>query len=147
MNSIICPISSERIDSNVSRLTVFLNVVMMMLFVVTSQPVFAFIAAFDYFVRAALDMKYSPFRRLSLAIINGLHLEKKPIGLAQKIFASRLGFLCAFAAAILALTGYTTASIYVAVFLMILSILDAVFNFCVGCLIYNYVVYPFYKNK
>lgn len=147
MNSIICPISSERIDSNVSRLTVFFNVVLMMLFVLTLQPVFALIVAIDCFIRAALDMKYSPFRRLSQVIINRLNLKKKPIDLAQKIFASRLGFLCAIAAAILTLTGYTTASIYVAVFLMILSILDSVFNFCVGCLIYNYVVYPFYKNK
>lgn len=146
LNNIICPISIERIDSNVSRLTVFLNVVLMLAFMFTLQSAFIYIVAIDYFIRAALDVKYSPIRWVSLGIINGLHLKKKPIDLAQKIFASRLGFLCAFASSILIAFNQTAASVYVAGFLMILSTLDSVFNLCVGCLIYNYIVYPFYKD-
>lgn len=147
LNSIVCPISIERIDSNVSRLAVFLNVVLMVVFMFTLQPIYIYIVAIDCFIRAALDVKFSPIRWISLGIINGLHLKKKPIDLAQKIFASRLGFLCAFTSSILFACNQTTASVYVAGFLMILSTLDSVFNVCVGCLIYNYIVYPFYKDK
>lgn len=144
--SLICPISSENIDSNTSRLTVFLNVLLMSGFLITLNPVFISIVAIDYFVRATLDKKYSPIRFLASGIVNAMNLKKKPINLGQKIFASRLGFLCAISSLILILLGYSTASIIVATLLMSLAILDSVFNFCVGCLIYNYLVYPFYKN-
>ena len=144
--SLICPISSVKIDSNTSRLTVFLNVLLMAGFLISLNPVFISIVAIDYFVRAALDIKYSPIRFVASRAVNAMNLRKKPINLAQKIFASRLGFLCAISSLILILLGYNTASIIVATLLMCLAILDSVFNFCVGCLIYNYLVYPFYKN-
>jgi hypothetical protein len=147
MNTIVCPISIEKIDSRVSRLTVFLNVILMALFIATSSPVYIFIVALDYFIRATLDPKYSPLRFIAVGIIDMFDFEKKPIGLAPKIFASRLGFLCALAAYLLVLMGYTTPALAVAGFLMVLSLMDSVLNFCVGCLIYNYLVYPFYKDK
>ena len=147
MKNVICPISSERIDSNVSRLTVFLNVVLMALFLVTLNPVYIIVVTVDYFIRAALDVKYSPIRLVAVGAGRGLNLEKKPIDLAQKIFASRLGLLCALASTVLVLLDYNIASMSIAGFLMVLSIMDSVFNFCVGCLIYNYLVYPFYKDK
>jgi hypothetical protein len=147
MNTLVCPISDEKIDSRVSRLTVFLNVVLMALFIATSNPVYIFVVAMDYFIRAALDPQYSPLRFLAAGFINIFEFEKKPIGLAPKIFASRLGFLCALAAFLLVLMGYTTAALAVAGVLMILALMDSVLNICVGCLIYNYLVYPFYKDK
>jgi len=147
MNSIICPISPEKIDSNTSRLTIFLNVVLMVLFLITLNPFFILIVSLDYFIRAALDVKYSPLRLIAYGMVNTLSLKKKPINLAQKIFASRLGFLCAITSAILILLGYNTSSMIVVGILLSLSIMDSVFNFCVGCLIYNYLVFPYYKNK
>ena len=147
MKNVVCPISSERIDSNVSRLTVFLNVVLMALFLVTLNPVYIIVVTVDYFIRAALHVKYSPIRLVAVGAVQGLNLKKKPIDLAQKIFASRLGLLCAFASTVLLLLDYNIASMSIAGFLMVLSIMDSVFNFCVGCLIYNYLVYPFYKDK
>jgi len=147
MNSIICPISPEKIDSNTSRLTIFLNVVLMVLFLITLNPFFILIVSLDYFIRAALDVKYSPLRLIAYGVVNTLSLKKKPINLAQKIFASRLGFLCAITSAILILLGYNTSSMIVVGILLSLSIMDSVFNFCVGCLIYNYLVFPYYKNK
>jgi hypothetical protein len=147
MNTLICPISVETIDSRVSRLTVFLNVVLMALFLATSNPVYIFIVAADYFIRAALDLKYSPLRFMAANIVGMFGFEKKPIGLAPKIFASRLGFLCALAASVLAVTGYPTAALVMALLLAVLSFMDSVLNVCVGCLIYHYLVYPFYKDK
>jgi hypothetical protein len=39
------------------------------------------------------------------------------------------------------------ASVITMSMLMILAIADSVLNFCVGCLMYNYLVYPFYKHR
>lgn len=147
INNIICPVSTEKIDLNVSRLTVFLNVLLMGLFVYTLNPIYLVIVTIDYFIRAVLDGAYSPIRYAAVQIVGLLPLEKKPIGLAQKVFASRLGLLCAIVSGILLLLGNTTGSIIAISILLVLSFADSVLNFCVGCLIYNYVVYPFYKNK
>ena len=147
MKNIVCPVSTEKIDSNVSRLTVFFNVILMAIFLVSLNPIFIIVVAIDYLIRAALDIKYSPIRLIASAGIGLFNFKKKPINLAPKVFASRLGFLCALASAVLVLMGYTTASMVIAGLLMILSIMDSVFNFCVGCMIYHYLVYPFYKDK
>ncbi|WP_167611552.1 DUF4395 domain-containing protein [Maribellus sediminis] len=147
MKGIVCPISIEKIDSNVSRLTVFINVVFMGVFLYSKNPLFIGIVAVDYFIRATLKVEYSPIRFLALYIISALNVKKKPINLAPKIFASRLGLICALMAAILQLTGHTSGALITAGLLMVLSILDSVFNYCVGCIIYNFIVYPFYKDK
>jgi hypothetical protein len=147
VKEVVCPVSIEKIDSNVSRITIFINVILMVFFVFTLNPIFIGIVTLDYFTRAALNVKYSPIRLIALKIVEQLKLKKKPINQAQKVFASRLGVLCAFTALTLALSGFSIGAIIVASILLVLSTLDSVFNFCVGCLIYNYLVYPFYKDK
>lgn len=146
-SSLVCPVSNEKIDSNVSRTTIFLNVLFMSLFMVAGHPAFMLVVSIDYFIRAFLNMKYSPLRITALSIVNITGATKKPIDLAQKIFASRLGFLCAVFSFMFSLFGMDTASALVAGFLMILSIMDSVLNICVGCLIYNYLVFPFYRSS
>lgn len=145
-DNIVCPISVEKIDSNVSRLTIFFNVVLMAIYIYTHQPVFIIIVAIDYLIRAAFKVQYSPIRLIAKNIITLLKIKPKPINLAQKVFASRLGTICAVLATVLFYTGNITGSIVVTGILLALSTLDSVFNFCVGCLIYNYLVYPFYKK-
>lgn len=147
IKDVVCPVSFEKIDSNVSRITIFLNVILMVFFVFTLNPVFIGIVTIDYFIRATMKVKYSPIRVIAIQIANVLKLHKKPINQAQKVFASRLGFLCALTALVLIVLGHPSGAISIAGILLILSTLDSVFNFCVGCLIYNYLVYPFYKNK
>ena len=147
MKSLVCPISSEVIDSNVSRLTVFLNVILMGFFIFTLHPVLISIVTLDYFIRAFMHVKYSPLRFIAVFIVRLLGLKNKPIDLAPKIFASRLGFLCAGVSAILIFMDYSLASVVVIVLLMALSLMDSVLNFCVGCWVYAYLVVPFYKNR
>ncbi len=144
--NILCPISVEKIDSNVSRLTTLLNVFLMIGFLVTLNPLLVMIVTMDYFIRAFFDSRYSPIRFIAFKIASALNLQKKPIGLAQKVFASRLGFLCAAGSLIFLFTGNPFTSQIVLSLLMVLSTLDSVFNYCVGCLIYNYIVYPLYSR-
>lgn len=146
-SKIVCPVSIEKIDSNISRTTIFLNVVLMALFIMNKNPLFIAIVAFDYFIRAVLDVKYSPLRWLAIQLIKPFNFKQKPIDLAQKVFASRLGMLCSVSALLLTILNFNTAALVVASILLALSVLDSVFNFCVGCIIYNYLVYPFYKNR
>ncbi len=147
MNAIICPISSEKINLNVSRITVFINVLLMGLFFYTNSPIYIVIVLVDYFIRAFLKIEYSPVRFISVGIVKGLNMKGKTIDLAQKIFASRLGMLCALAALIFFYFDNQLGTSISLGMLMVLSFADSVFNLCVGCLIYNYIVFPFYKNR
>lgn len=147
MKAVICPISLEKTDSNISRLMAFISVLFSVSFIITLNPIFIILLSFDFLIRATINNKYSPIRFAAAGIVKALNLKKKPINLAQKVFASRLGLVCALCSLGLYLLGFNTASLVVAAILMILSFMDAVFKFCVGCLIYNYLVYPFYKNK
>ena len=79
MKKLVCPISTQTIDSNVSRLTVFLNVILMGTFLITSNPVFIIVVAIDYFLRAFVNIKYSPIRLVAMAVIGIFKIKKKPI--------------------------------------------------------------------
>lgn len=71
---------------------------------------------------------------------------KEYIAAAPKVFASRLGFICAVLGVVFISMGMTLASTIVIAMFTVLAILDSVFNFCVGCLIYHTLVFPFYKK-
>lgn len=141
--SLVCPISDKIVDSNISRLTVFLNVLLMGIFLYTHIPLVIIIVTIDYAIRAFWNTENSPACFTAKHLVRFLNISPKPIDLAPKIFAARLGFLCALTATIFILLNYTTASLVVTTLLITLSTLDSVFNFCLGCWIYAYIVIPF----
>lgn len=145
MNHLVCPISQEKIDSNISRLSVFTLVVLMAFFLVTSNPAWLYFVVLDYFLRAIGYGQYSLLTLCYTWVNQLLGIPPKYIDKAQKVFAARLGWLCSALALVLSLAGFTTAALVVIVLLATLSTMDSVFNFCVGCLIYNYLVLPFYS--
>lgn len=52
-SNIICPISTEKVDSHISRLTVFINDAIMVYFLFSLQPIAIYLVAVDYGIRAA----------------------------------------------------------------------------------------------
>lgn len=146
-NNLVCPISNEKIDSYLSRITVFLNVLLMLAYIFTSNPVFLSIVVIDYLIRASFNVKLSPMRFLARFIRGLIKLEPKYIDLAPKVFAARLGFVFALSALIAFVAGFNLLSIGIAIFLMTLSTLDSVFDFCLGCFVYHYLVFPFFNKQ
>src|SRR4051794_39790748 len=101
LKSVVCPISPLRMNGNVARITGFMMATMIGLYAFTGSIYFIFIIAIDYFIRAATPAKYSPFSWLAAKIAATFNLDPHPIDKAPKIFAARVGFLFAFAAAVL----------------------------------------------
>lgn len=147
MLHIVCPVSSKQIDSNASRLTVFVNTVLMIVFMFTLEPILLYIVSVDYFIRAAGLKKFSPIGFLSGKAVKMMGIKPKMIDMAQKVFASRLGFLCALGGTIFILLGWPIASMSIIGFFIVLTTLDSVFDVCVGCLIYNFLVFPWIGHK
>jgi len=146
LNKIVCPVSSEQVDSNVGRLTVFLNAVFLIVFLFTFKMIPLYVVIIDSGIRAAGYNNYSPLCILASFISKFLHLNRKMVGKSQKIFASRLGFICAVLGMIFITFNLPVASFAIISMFAVLALLDSVFNLCVGCLIYNYFVFPFFNK-
>jgi len=145
MKQIICPISDEKINEQITRL----NAIIGILFVVAA---FAFNSVFslvfltaDFYIRAFTKLRFSPVSYSSHWLTNTLKLGNKAIDKAPKIFAARLGFVMTLAITILVLAGLKIAALIVAGILIFFASLEFAFAICVGCLIYTYLVLPFNK--
>ena len=144
---LVCPVFFEKIDSNVSRLSVFLEVIMMAVYLITLNPVWITIVAIEYCINAFGDSRYSLTKGAAKGIVKALNLRPNFIDKGQKVFAARLGFICAALGLVFFILGNMTASLVITAFLFILATADSVFNLCLGCAIYNYLVYPFVRGK
>ncbi len=146
MKNLICPISPLRINENTARVTGFMMAAMIALFAFTRNITFILVIVVDYFLRAFTSLKYSPASWLASQIVQRLRLPEVKIEKAPKIFAARVGFL--FAAATLGLFYVNRKiSLVVGLVLMGFALLESVFNVCVGCLVYTYIILPFFKRK
>lgn len=146
MKNLFCPISSERINEQVPRITAMLVIVMVIVaFALDSLVLMAFVAA-DFFIRAFTKMKFSPLSCVAYWITQTLNLPAKPIDKAPKIFAARMGFVMSLAFAVLFAAQLGTAAVVIAGVLVFFAGLEFAFAFCAGCSIYSYLVLPFYKN-
>ena len=146
MKNLVCPISDQRVNEQVTRLNALFTILVVVLaFVLNSVLLFALLMA-DFFIRAFTEMKFSPISYTSHSVRNALSLSVKMIDKAPKIFAARLGFLMSSVIGVLFILNMTVASLTVAGMLIICATLEFAFGICLGCLIYTYMILPFYKK-
>jgi hypothetical protein len=146
MNSLICPISTLRLNHNVVRITGLMMASMIALYASTDLIYFMILIAIDYFIRAFTPLPYSPFSWLARQISQAFHLSEKQIDKAPKIFAARVGFLFALTSSVLFVV-HPGASLIVALVLMSFALLESVFDICMGCLVYHYIVFPIFGKE
>ena len=145
-DEVVCPVSFTQIDNNISRITVFFNMLLIALYLFTGSPLFMWLVAIDYGIRALWAPRYSPLRWAAIQVGNLARIPQQMIDAAQKIFAARVGFLFAIVSVLLFPVS-ATASTLVATVLLIFTFLDSVVGICFGCLVYNYIVLPFYRAR
>jgi len=146
MKNIFCPISTERIDEHVPRVTALLVISLVIAgFFYNSVAVLLVLLA-DFAVRAFTTMKYSFLSCIAYWLTNLLNLTPKEIDKAPKIFAARMGFVMVLAIVALQLAGLVTASKVVGGVLVFFAGLEFAIGFCAGCTIYTLFVLPFFKN-
>ncbi len=142
---LICPISPESINKRASRIGAALTALLLLGYAFTGLwPLVAFVVL-DYLVRVLTPYR-SPVAVLATWITKLFGIQPKLMNKGPKIFAWRVGFAMAVIA--LALVPFSPpASVFVAIALAAFNILDGVFNLCVGCVIYTYVVLPLLGPK
>ena len=141
MKTLICPISTQRINRHVVRLTGLMMATMIALYLLTGNITFIMVIVLDYFIRAFTNLPDSPFSWVAAQIADSFDWSPKQIDKAPKIFAARVGWLFAAATAVLYFI-YPPASPIVGTTLMAFALLESVLDFCVGCVVYTYIVLP-----
>lgn len=146
MKNIFCPISTERINEQIPRITSLL-VILVVIAGLAFQSVwlFAFLLA-DFAVRAFTKLRYSALSCVAYWISKALNLAPKSIDKAPKIFAARMGFVMVMAITVLFAADFSIAAKLIAGILVFFAGLEFSIAFCAGCTIYTYLVLPFYKN-
>ena len=146
MKALICPISTQRINRHVVRLTGLMMATMISLYLLTDNVVFILAIVIDYFIRAFTTLPYSPFSWTATQIASQFKWPTKLIDKAPKIFAARVGWLFAAATAVLYFI-FPPASLIVGATLMTFALLESIFDLCVGCIVYTYIVLPLMRNS
>ena len=145
MKQLICPISDQRVNEQVTRINAFLSILLVISgFAFNSVFFFVFLLA-DFYIRAFTKLKFSPLSYVSYYAANALKLNKKSIDKAPKIFAARLGFIFTLIIILFTVLQLHTAAFIVAGVLVFFATLKFALAVCVGCLLYTYFVLPFYK--
>lgn len=146
MNNLVCPISVQQINEYVSRVTAGILVSLISIFLISQNEIFLIIAVIDFGFRVFEKVKFSPASWFVSKIFNITGLPKKMVNKAPKVFAARLGFFLSAISLGLFFISPISATIIVGI-LGICVFADAAFNFCIGCVIYHYIVFPFYKKN
>lgn len=146
MKKIICPVSTERANENIVRITAFWVILLTGIFILFPNPFIPLYLAIDFYIRAFTRLRYSPLSWISSGISRSLNLSPRRIDKAPKIFAARVGFLFSVLMLTLVLTGFTLAAVSTASVLVLFAFLECVLNFCAGCWVYTYIVLPVYRE-
>src|SRR4051812_8960278 len=99
MRGLICPISPLRVNENVARVTAFLIVILVALYIFFPNPYLPLFLGIDFYIRGFTSLRYSPLSWLAAKINAIFQWPVLMTDKAKKIFAARVGFL--FSAAIL----------------------------------------------
>jgi len=146
MKNLVCPISDQRVNEHVTRFNAMFTIgIILLAFVLNSVVLFVFLMA-DFFIRAFTEIKFSPISFASHYLSNTLNLPIKLIDKAPKVFAARLGFLMTTLIAGLFVIGLNAYAIFVASILVFFANLELFFAICIGCMLYTYLILPFFKK-
>jgi len=139
-----CPMSFENIDSNVSRLTSVFVSLCVVGFLLTNNIVFLLFLFADFSLRIFSNKELSPLFRISKYLKKVLKLKDAPVDGGAKQLASYFGLLFVLLLIIAYSSSWFTFMYIVAAVFLVCSLLDALFNYCLGCKIYYIIkkIYP-----
>lgn len=140
-----CPMSFKQIDSNVSRFTSFLVSTLLILYLLTNQVFLIYIVAIDFIIRLFIKKDSSPIHLIALGIKELAAIKDKPVDSGSKRLAAYFGLAFAIMLIIAYYADVYLATLIISIVFLSCSLLDSLFNFCVGCHIY-YIIKKFYPK-
>ncbi len=139
-----CPLTFEQVDSNVSRLNSLFVSSLVIAYLVSLNAFLLYFLALDFSLRLFISKGSSPLYMFSLFFKEMFNMQEKFTDGGAKRLAAYFGLLFVLMLIVTHLFDLWILSLVVAVIFLSCSILDAFFNFCLGCQIYHIIkkIYP-----
>ena len=145
-NQLICPVSPERGDENRVRVTALGVIVTMGGYFITGNALIPALLAMDFFIRGFTHFKYSPLGWLAHVFVKLMGTQAVLIDKAPKIFAARIGLVLTLITSLAAFLNLSYLAYISGSVLVLFAFLECGLNFCMGCWLYTYVVYPLVRK-
>jgi len=147
IRELICPVSPERVDEYRVRITALEVVATMGAFFITGNAVFPALLVVDFYIRAFTRLQYSPLSYMAHLLVKLLGTQAVLIDKAPKVFAARIGLLFTSVTTLGALIEWPLLAYISGSVLVLFAFMECGLNFCMGCWVYTYVVYPRVRNN
>lgn len=139
-------ISKNYIDENKVRLVAAQVVIVTVVILYTGWLWLALLLTLDFALRAFTRFP-SLLSLIAKTVANLLKLKAKPIFAPPKRFAALIGFLFSAGISAFLFSNLLTGAFIAGGILAFCAMLEALFNVCLGCYVYNWVVAPFVNVK
>lgn len=143
-----CPLSFETIDSNVSRFNSLIVASLIITYLITFNAIILYFLLFDFSMKLFCKKDFSIIHKLAKFLKKMFKLEDKLADSGAKRLAGYFAILF-----LLLLVAGNNLNLYifsivVGVIFVTCSLLDAFFNFCIGCKIYFIIkkIYPSFMS-
>jgi hypothetical protein len=115
-------------------------------FFITGHPLFPAFLILDFYIRAFTSLNNSPLSWLAQRMVRAIGPGPVWINKGPKIFAARLGFLLSLVITLTSLFSMPLLASIMGGSLVLFAFLECGLNFCAGCWVYTYVVYPLVRK-
>ena len=147
VTQLICPVSEERVDENRVRVTALGVVFTMGAYFVTGSPLFPALLVVDFIIRAFTRLNYSPLSYVAHHFVKVIGTQPVLIDKAPKVFAARIGLILTSITTMGALLQWPLLAYISGSVLVLFAFLECGLNFCMGCWLYTFVVYPLVRKN
>lgn len=131
-----CPVSFKIVDQNIIRIVASLVSALGILFIFNPNLIILALLLYDFFVRVLGYEKISPLCNLAKLLSKLFGVKKDKIDAGPKEFALKIGFLFALLCVVAFLFNQIFTAVLIMTILTICALLEALFNYCIGCKIY-----------
>lgn len=132
-NNLFCPVDLVTVHDKQPRIVAGFVALLAIAFLWTDNWLIVAFLSIDFFLRAFKFGQYSPLGLLAGQLVRKLHIKGKPVDVAPKRFAAKLGWI--FTLLILLVYAFVNVAFahYITVVLLVFALLESVLGYCVGC--------------
>ena len=105
-----CPVDLKTVDKNMVRSNAFFVFVIIMIYLLTGNPVLILIILIDFAIRVFPGVKYSPVSRIIKYLLRKASIKPQLIDAWPKIFAAKIGLMLAIIITVFHFTNFTIPS-------------------------------------
>lgn len=134
-------ISKNYLNENVIRIVALQVIIVTVVTLTFNWYILALFLAIDFAIRSFTRIT-SPLAFIAKGVTNLLNLRPKPIFAPPKRFAATLGTIFSILIALFLYFNLLVPAYITGFILILCATLEAVFNICLGCYIYNWIIAP-----